>query len=160
MYFDNKHIVNILIKGILPYISPRDLVNLAYTNKTIFKSVKENLIYLSDEKINKLFEYCIEFHVCSMVKILLKDGKADPTYNNHYPVCATAEDGKLKMMKLLLNDKRVDPSANNNEAIQSASARGYLPMIKELLKDRRVDPSANNNCAIRWVYQKKNIIAA
>ncbi len=83
------------------------------------------------------------------IKVLLADGRADPSENNTDIIQWASAGGHTDIVKLLLSDPRVDPSAKNNAAIKESSEYDHKDIVKLLLADPRVDPSAEDNYAIR-----------
>ena len=84
-----------------------------------------------------------------VIKLLLQDGRIDPSGNDNYYIRMASQNGHTDIVKLLLQDKRVDPSDYNNSAIRGASINGHTDIVKLLLQDKRVDPSLIGNYAIR-----------
>jgi ankyrin repeat protein len=84
-----------------------------------------------------------------VIKLLLQDGRIDPSGNDNYYIRMASQNGHTDIVKLLLQDKRVDPSDYNNSAIRGASINGHTDIVKLLLQDERVDPSLIGNYAIR-----------
>lgn len=69
-----------------------------------------------------------------MVKLLLEDGRANPSEYNNIAIQNVAETGKIEMMQLLLKDGRVNPMANNHAAIKKAALLDRISMFN-VLKD-------------------------
>jgi ankyrin repeat protein len=74
-----------------------------------------------------------------VVSLLLRDGRADPTVDDNWPIRAASKNGHTDVVKVLLRDGRVDPSYNNNWAIYRASLNGNIVIVNLLLKDGRVE---------------------
>lgn len=112
-----------------------------------------------------------------VVKLLLEDGRFDPSINNCETLVDASKRGLSEIVKLLLNDVRienaklqdafigaveyghskvvqifldagVDPSADNNYALRCAVDMGNENLVNILLKDERIEPSALHNEAI------------
>jgi ankyrin repeat protein len=109
--------------------------------KTSFNSSVNNTITIKNAS---------EYGHASVVQLLLKDPRIDPTADDNYAIRLASLYGHVSVVQLLMNDKRVDPSADNNDAIKLASADGHIAVVQLLLKDKRVDPTADNNYALRW----------
>jgi len=77
-----------------------------------------------------------------IVRLLLQDGRSDPSYYNNSAIRWSSKYGNTEMVKLLLQDKRVDPSDDNrgysNPAIRVAYESGHMGIVKLLLQDKRV----------------------
>ena len=82
-----------------------------------------------------------------VVRVLLRDGRADPGVNESYPL-VLACNHDIELVKLLLTDRRVDPGACDNRAIIVAATWGSADVVKLLLSDKRVDHRARNNEAL------------
>ncbi len=54
-----------------------------------------------------------------IVKVLLKDGRVDPTYDNNYAIKYSVEIGHTNLTKLLYKDKRVRSASDTNYRIQN-----------------------------------------
>ncbi len=103
---------------------------------------------------NDGFRSAVAHDRISIVKLLLADGRADPSeaflagWNVRY--CPT-----WKMMGVLLSDPRVDPSIRESRALQltlrrrRGQTRARERVALMLLKDGRCDPSVRDNIAIR-----------
>nr|QBK91392.1 MAG: ankyrin repeat protein [Pithovirus LCPAC302] len=118
--------------------------------KIFIKDPRLNIRYgkkFIDKNSKALFMAVFGEHL-EVLKILLDDGRVDPSAHDNFAIRLASGNGYTEMVKLLLKDSRVDPSADNNEAIEKASENGYVEVVKLLLKDLRVDPSANNNKSI------------
>ena len=84
-----------------------------------------------------------------VLKILLRDGRADPTVVDSIVLRAACFAHNVESVRALLEDGRADPAARGNEAIRTAS-RCYDPeLARILLADSRVDPSVLDNLALR-----------
>lgn len=83
--------------------------------------------------------------ILQIIKLLLKDGRADPSLNNNEHIIIASRYGHLEVVKLLLNDSRVDPSARDYKAINEAyedgwyiNKRSYFDIIKLLANHPKV----------------------
>lgn len=103
-----------------------------------------------------------------IVKLLLKDGRDDPTTGDNALISALGgkikeisvnahtvnrenyidENERIPIVKLLLEDKRIDPSVANNTPIWIASTRGFSQILRLLLNNSITDPSDQNNAPI------------
>ena len=83
-----------------------------------------------------------------IVKLLLADGRADPTVRDNEPIRMSCASGQADVVRLLLADPRVDPAAKNNNAICMSSRNAHTDVVQLLLADGRADPAACSNVAI------------
>lgn len=87
-----------------------------------------------------------------IVKLLLKDRRADPAYHKNECIMGSSSMGHSKIVKLLIEDGRVNLTADNNAVIINAShgrEKGHMEVMKLLLTIGKVDPTARNNEAIQ-----------
>lgn len=75
------------------------------------------------------------------VKLLLEDGRADPTYNSNSAIRYAAQNGHAKVVELLMNDPRVNPCDVDSQALKRACQEGHLDVVKLLLKDPNIIPN-------------------
>ncbi|KAI8891883.1 hypothetical protein BC833DRAFT_626368 [Globomyces pollinis-pini] len=121
-----------------------------YNNKKLFNNAPAFKCYLQfKEPIGADFEYAIDKNLVDVVKVLLEDGRSDPSTNNNYAIQLTSAYGFTDIVRMLLDDQRVVPSSEDNQSIRQASEYGYPDIVKMLLNDERVDPSADDNSAIK-----------
>ncbi|ORY36632.1 hypothetical protein BCR33DRAFT_721861 [Rhizoclosmatium globosum] len=74
---------------------------------------------------------------CEILKLLLKDGRANPTEGQTFSMaCSQVND---QVVRLYLEDGRLDPSMNNQEALIHACWYEKLNIAKILVEDPRVD---------------------
>ncbi|KAJ2989555.1 hypothetical protein HDV02_004949, partial [Globomyces sp. JEL0801] len=142
-------------------------LNELYNNKKLFNNAPAFKCYLQfKEPIGANFEYAIDKNLVDFVKVLLEDGRSDPSTNNNYAIQLTSAYGFTDIVRMLLDDQRVvpsaennqsirqaseyDPSADDNSAIKLAAEGGHMDTVKVLLQDVRVDPSADDNYAIKY----------
>jgi ankyrin repeat protein len=95
------------------------------------------------------------------IRLLLQDGRVDPSVENNQAIIDASKHGNLEVVKLLLQDRRVNPSAQDNKALRDTvgfyawySSEIRLEIVKLLLQDKRVDPSCRNNEAIKIAASK------
>lgn len=74
----------------------------------------------------------------SLVKILMKHPKTNPSCENNSPIILASENGYLEVVRELLKDRRVNPADFDNEAIKQARFNHHPRVALELLKDYRV----------------------
>lgn len=75
----------------------------------------------------------------NVVKVILEDGRVDPSKEENDAIINAAENGNLKSFQLLIADLSVDPSDQNNQAIIRAAAGGNFEIFQLLFSDSRVD---------------------
>lgn len=126
------------------------------TEQAKFKrSVGENNIQLFKEMLknpnikpcyekNWAIRYACSFGYYTIVKLLLEDGRSDPSVFLQVCVKYACENGYSKILQLLLKDERVDPSDDNSYALTLAAENGHYTCVKILLKDSRINPSIND----------------
>ena len=85
-----------------------------------------------------------------VVKLLLEDGRANPTADANYAITVSARYGHFEVVKLLLEDGRANPAADSNYAISASVQNMHLDVVKLLLKDERVDPTVVDNYAFTY----------
>lgn len=73
-----------------------------------------------------------------ILKLLLKDDRLDPSFDNNYLIWRASKSGNYKVVKVLLKDTRIDPCANNNRAIFSAVKNRSYGVVKLLLNYHRI----------------------
>lgn len=101
--------------------------------------------------------YAIRF-VCKncnikMLKLLLKDGRADPSDLGSRALLDACREGHIEVVRLLLKDGRADPGAVQNHCLKLVCEAGYIEIVKLLLEDKRVDVHSLNCCAIISAFQ-------
>jgi hypothetical protein len=82
--------------------------------------------------------YCCED--AAVMRLLLDDGRADPTTGNNIAIRRSSGDGHDGVVRLLLEDGRADPTACNNDAIRRSSINRHTDALQLLLDDGRADP--------------------
>ncbi|KAI8902098.1 hypothetical protein BC833DRAFT_617067 [Globomyces pollinis-pini] len=92
-----------------------------------------------------------------ILKILLIDGRIDPTVFGNFCIRQCSQQGFTSCVELLLGDGRVDPSDENNEAICQASRFGHDKVVELLLSHSSVNPAVSNNLPIRWASEKGHL---
>ena len=79
-----------------------------------------------------------------MVKLLLRDGRFDPSYDDNHALVEAARVGHTEIFNLLMNDVRlVDPAGRGrrNRALVTAAQFGHIEIVDILLRDPRINPS-------------------
>lgn len=112
-----------------------------------FPSEEELLTWLKDEQTGLLAAYGYRVLVVAsrrgfseVVKLLLVDGRVDPSSRGNCAICRASQNGHSAVVKLLLDDERVDPAADDNRAIRRASENGYPKVVQLLLASHRLYP--------------------
>ena len=106
-----------------------------------------------DDGYNTAIRRASTYGHVEVVRMLLKDGRFDPSVFNNRAIRWASTRGHVEVVRELMKDERVDPSDDGNMAIIWASEYGYVGIVKELMKDDRVDPSDRNNYAIKWAWK-------
>jgi len=133
-------------------------------------------LLLKDERVDPLAKYSDPFREVALfrssdntglfegnsevLKLLLKDGRPNPTIENSYVLRYASVTGQVEMVKLLLQDRRADPTAIESEALRKSAYNGRTGVVKLLLQDGRADPSANNDEALESAVEKGYRVAA
>jgi len=89
-----------------------------------------------------------------IVRLLLADGRADPTSKNNFAIRTASERGHKGIVRLLLADGRADPTVNNYISIRTALTIRYTEIVCLLLADKRIDPTFDNNWCLRTASEK------
>lgn len=83
--------------------------------------------------------YAAQFGHAPVLKLLLEDGRADPTVDDNTPMKIAVMHGFVSVLDALLMDGRADPTADDNLLIRSAVRRGkQSDVVKALMRDHRV----------------------
>ncbi|KAI8892338.1 hypothetical protein BC833DRAFT_625931 [Globomyces pollinis-pini] len=121
-----------------------------YDKKKLFNNAAAFKKYLRLKEPREVdLEYAIDNFQDDIVRILLEDGRLDPSEDNNSAIKFAARYGYAEILKILLKDKRVDPAVERNYAIRYASECGRTDIVKLLLNDERVDPFVDDRYAIR-----------
>ncbi|KAJ3128190.1 hypothetical protein HK100_009316 [Physocladia obscura] len=80
----------------------------------------------------------IRGHV-EVVKVLVEDGRVDPTAEDNEAICVAAENGFFDVVQFLMSVNGVNPAAQNQRAILGAAKNKHLGIVQLLSKDARVD---------------------
>lgn len=72
------------------------------------------------------------------LRVLLQDGREDPSYDESVALKTAVDLGQTEMVKLLLADGRSDPSESHNEAIHDAVKYSFNDIFDLLVEDERV----------------------
>lgn len=115
----------------------------------------------------------VDSNVSEIVRGLLKQGRADPTYDDNLALRSLipASMNWGEVIATLLEDERVDPSKPNNElfvdcfsvaiihAVSDDPLDEFLVAPQAFLNDDRIDVSAKNNMVAKWIarrFESKN----
>jgi len=137
-------------------------------------NVSHNAVGLSDSKINTLvkrayelsedaltrlvnIEFTNEFFLKAAetgdalsVRLLLADGRVDPTSRNNEAIKTASANGHANVVRLLLEDGRANPTSSDYDGpIRKASSNGHVAVVRLLLEDGRADPASKRNDPIR-----------
>ena len=118
-----------------------------HNNIRIIKQLlKNNIDHVETEYsiINAITENNVK-----VLKLLLKDERFDPAFNNNYPIRLATKLNLKKCTYELLKNNKVDPSFNN-ETLSHAIKNNNPVILKLLLKDKRINPSVDNNSALHY----------
>lgn len=119
-------------------------------NSMIFNNLNLLKMYLNDKSLNLSdHEYLLK-NACNQsfpeaVKLILDDGRIDPSFNNNICLVNLTYNRDYDILKILLQDKRVDPSFDNNKLLKRLLDFNNKGFIKILLKDSRVFKKIDNN---------------
>lgn len=110
-------------------------------NKDLEKTI--SLLNSNESNVNIDLNWTIEFAIdnVEILKVLLKDERIDPAYDNNYNIIFASELGLEDTVELFLKDKRIDPSAQGNKSMQKAVGYNRPEVVKLLLNDSRVSPN-------------------
>ncbi|PRP84058.1 putative ankyrin repeat protein [Planoprotostelium fungivorum] len=111
----------------------------------LFLSLKQK----SQLSLDEALSLASQFGSLGVIKILLEDGRANPTYNHCCCLRLACANGHVEVVRLLIQLPSVDVSAGNNYAIHCAASVGNVEITKLLLDSGGVIPSANDNSALR-----------
>jgi Ankyrin repeats (3 copies) len=75
----------------------------------------------------------------SVLELLLKDPRVDPTAKNHMALFKACENGHTDVVKLLVADRRINPSIQENVAARAAKWKRYSEIVNIFLADPRLD---------------------
>lgn len=87
-----------------------------------------------------------------VIKMLLDDKRADPTVNESAAFRLACHYNRVACVALFLRDGRADPTANRNEAMRAACENGFWQIVQLLLADGRADPT----CCVRAVVRNED----
>lgn len=96
----------------------------------------------------------------SILNLLLKDSRVDPSAINNYAIQHASMNGHLSIVESLLQDSRVDPGDDNNLALNIASQKGHEEIVELLLKSSKVNPMDLNNAALSYALKNNHISVA
>lgn len=85
------------------------------------------------------------FDCKDVVKLLLEDGRANPTYRGSVCLRGASKKGKVDIVRLLLVDGRANPDVFLSDCVQNACSGDYLKVADIFLDDGRIDPSIFDN---------------
>jgi ankyrin repeat protein len=124
-------------------------VRLEYLEDACRKGAKKSFVamtkyygkYCGQLPYNSLLVCACNGGFASMVRMLLDEYKADPSWYDHQSLDVACEKGFYKVASRLLKDPRVNPSFDNERALVTACRMGHANVVKLLLNDPRVDPT-------------------
>jgi len=91
---------------------------------------------------NLLLILAIQYNNIDAVKLLLLDGRINPTIPSDSKGFRDAvKYGFTQIVNILLEDNRINPSSQKNYAIRIASENGFTNIVKLLLKNPNINPS-------------------
>ena len=93
---------------------------------------------------NDYLDRAVKENKNDIVRILLKNKKANPSFPFNKPIIHAAFCGNIEAVELMLKDSRVDASAHDNRAIRYAIEHKDIPMIKILYRDEKVRKSLHH----------------
>jgi ankyrin repeat protein len=103
---------------------------------------------LPKRQINRALVAASTYGHADIVKLLLQDGRFDPSYEKNWAIEIACENGHEDVVELLLQDERTNPS-NCNCSLKWASKNGHIKVVEMLLQDGRSEPTADNQYAIK-----------
>lgn len=106
--------------------------------KTVQAILKTNV---SKEEVSYALAYACGAGQFEVANLLIKDKRADPTFEDHDALFAAIESNNADVLKLVLGDKRVDPTYDDDRAILEASYMGNTKAVK-LLLNTKANPNA------------------
>ena len=103
-------------------------------------------------------EFAVGHKHLEIVKLLLEDGRLDPSIHDNQAIRLAVRDGNFEMVELLLKDpwKRVDLSKDRNQCLEWACERGN-PDIVELLLKEPVNPADFGGHSIILAVQRGHV---
>jgi hypothetical protein len=110
----------------------------------------ETLVSLMDDpRVNLDRALCIAARrgQVRVVRLLLADGRADPTAYRNSPLSNAARNGHVRVVRALMADSRVDPSVDDNYAMHWAAKENHIDVVRLLLQDPRVNALRALACA-------------
>lgn len=138
-----KYGISIILNTTNKWLTKITSIALQFTPNFIFHSIE----YATDKLSLKS---AVKHNRVELVKILLVDGRTDPTVDDSEVLRLAAEYGYYEIVELLLADGRADPGAKNSNALYQAARHGHDKIVHLLLRDHRVNPAANQCEAFRW----------
>eukprot|EP00818_Percolomonas_sp_WS_P001967 CAMPEP_0117435832 /NCGR_PEP_ID=MMETSP0759-20121206/688_1 /TAXON_ID=63605 /ORGANISM="Percolomonas cosmopolitus, Strain WS" /LENGTH=500 /DNA_ID=CAMNT_0005227399 /DNA_START=297 /DNA_END=1799 /DNA_ORIENTATION=+ len=85
----------------------------------------------------------------SVVKLLLDDGRIDPSMEDGAILHRAASCGQLDLVHILLKNPEVRPESKDNRALRYAAYNGHAEVVQFLLKFPEVNPFTQNYSALR-----------
>ena len=83
-------------------------------------------------------------NVC-IVRLLLKDGRANPACKGNVAMRIATENNNTEITRMLLGDVRVDPLVDIRFYLYNAILSGHYEVCKVLFADERIDPCMEDN---------------
>ncbi len=96
-----------------------------------------------------LYLACMAPHK-EVVKLLVLDGRANPSDRKDCAVICAARHGWASLMEMILADPRVD-TASVSAALWWAVRSDHLKVVRLILKDSRANIAVDENRALAWV---------
>ena len=113
--------------------------------------------YMTLEKKNKILKTASIYGYSTIVELLLKDPRVDPSISGNFAIQVASKKGHDKVVSLLLADPRIDPTADCNYAIKTAYYYGHYAVIKLLLAHPRIkNPEKYGIYGIYEIMEKMN----
>lgn len=124
-----------------PRVDPSDHDNMAIIAALICGHIDIVKLLLTDKRVvvsEYNFEDVVRKSNVEIVRILLEDGRVNPSFDNNLPIRIATKNGNDRIVRLLLADDRVDPTINNNELLDIALNEGRYDIVELLKRDKRV----------------------
>ena len=105
---------------------------------------------LEDKRIDPrddLLESAVMDRSANIVRVLLEDGRIDPTARNNHILHVAFRKGYSFTIKILLSDERVKRTVDH-DIFMAAIAYGDSEIVRMLLDNPRIDPGENDNDAL------------
>lgn len=113
-----------------------------WKNTTAYLSMalrSQTISYMLPLEDNKLLIDCCREGRHDIVRLLLRDGRADPTIRGGRPLVMAVEAKHCEVVRLLLSDSRVDPSACDGWYVVCAIQNNDANTLRVLIADPRME---------------------